>query len=259
MRRKRYKNYHRYKRRKRKSSMTPFYGTLIIMLLVIIIGLFINQFYVDSSENLTEHTINTHDKSNIDQSQNTIKSPQIDEPIIDLTKQQDKINTDENTVKTYPPDLYDYELIEFTIFQETNQRRQSHGITPLIRDHALDKVADTHSLDMAENQYMDHVNLNGQDPTARGLSMGYECSKTTHIGLGENLSTIPSFTSYYILNNPNTYQFKTSEVGIGIEAVIVWMDSPGHRENILRSSYDRIGISVKLGDDYNMYMTQKFC
>ena len=236
MRRKRYKNYHMYKRRKRKSSMTPFYGTLIIMLLVIIIGLFINQFYVDSSENLTEQTINTHDKSNIDQSQNTIKSHQIYEPTTDVIKHQDKIiNTDENTVKTHPPDLYDYELIEFTIFQETNQRRQSHGITPLIRDNALDKVADTHSLDMAENQYMDHVNLNGQDPTARGLSMSYECSKTTHAGLGENLHTIPSFTSYYTLGDPDTYQFKISEVGIGIEAVIGWMNSPGHRENILKT------------------------
>ena len=38
-----------------------------------------------------------------------------------------------------------------------------------------------------------------------------------------------------------------------------WMDSPGHRENILNSSYDVEGIGVAINDDEEVYVTQNFC
>ena len=38
-----------------------------------------------------------------------------------------------------------------------------------------------------------------------------------------------------------------------------WMESPGHRENILRSGIDREGVGVAIGRDDSVRVTQDFC
>ena len=38
-----------------------------------------------------------------------------------------------------------------------------------------------------------------------------------------------------------------------------WMDSPGHRENILSPRYNRVGTGVAVSDDESVLITQNFC
>jgi uncharacterized protein YkwD len=38
-----------------------------------------------------------------------------------------------------------------------------------------------------------------------------------------------------------------------------WMDSPGHRQNILDKGYTRTGIGVAVAGDDKVYITQMFC
>jgi uncharacterized protein YkwD len=37
-----------------------------------------------------------------------------------------------------------------------------------------------------------------------------------------------------------------------------WMNSPGHRENILKPDFEEIGIGIRSGGDYGMYWVQEF-
>lgn len=37
-----------------------------------------------------------------------------------------------------------------------------------------------------------------------------------------------------------------------------WMNSPGHRKNILNNAYGKIGIGIAMGGGYGIYWTQCF-
>ena len=159
---------------------------------------------------------------------------------------------------TTPPEppaskmLYDptikHRQIEDMIFEQTNNRRDLYGVEPLERDPALDAIALSHSQDMAERGYYSHNTPEGLDPTDRGNAAGYPCRKDFGsyytYGLGENL-------------------FKHSR-GLGVEQMvnelmIGWMESVGHRGNIVDPSYDYIGVGVAVSTDWYLYATQNFC
>ena len=55
-----------------------------------------------------------------------------------------------------------------------------------------------------------------------------------------------------------SYNWFTLE-GLAQKAVNGWMNSKGHRENILKASYDRTGIGVAVAEDGKVYFTQNFC
>ena len=131
-----------------------------------------------------------------------------------------------------------------------NVERAQHGLHPLQWDDALGKIAYAHSADMVEHDYFSHDNLRGEDPTDRAERSGYHCRKSLgagrfSVGLAENLALQPRSS-----NLPSA-------------AVAGWMDSPGHRANILDHQYDRTGIGIAFGyasgygDSY--YLTQVFC
>jgi uncharacterized protein YkwD len=46
---------------------------------------------------------------------------------------------------------------------------------------------------------------------------------------------------------------------IASQVVNGWMNSPGHRENILNARYDREGIGIAVSSDGKVYVTQNFC
>ena len=110
--------------------------------------------------------------------------------------------------------------------------------------------------------FFDHINAQGEDPTARGRRAGYECRKaidktTFHIGLAENLSEIPRFSRARTTGGRTTYDWNAAE-DIARQAVDGWMKSPGHRRNILDGTYTESGVGVALSDN-DIYITQLFC
>jgi uncharacterized protein YkwD len=146
--------------------------------------------------------------------------------------------------------------IEFVIFRETNAQRISNGKRPLKLDEDLSRIAREHSKDMAENNFLSHVNQRGEDPTARAIRNGYNVYKELggglyRYGIGENIGKMPTGNVVGF-----GYVSNTAEA-IGVALVKDWMESPGHRANILDSQFDLIGIGV-VYDGSSYIATQNF-
>lgn len=105
---------------------------------------------------------------------------------------------------------------------ETNRHRAEADLPPLTENTLLDIAAQKKVDDMFERQYFEH-----ESPTGEGAGDLVEEAGYEYIVVGENLA----------LGN-----YKDDTV-----LLRAWMDSPGHRENILKSSYTEIGIAVARG------------
>ena len=77
-------------------------------------------------------------------------------------------------------------------------------------------------------------------------------------GLAENIYQNNLYDSVTYYNGIPSYDWNTQEE-IAQSTVEGWMDSPGHRKNILTSSYDREGIGVAIATNDKVYITQDFC
>lgn len=108
------------------------------------------------------------------------------------------------------------------IINETNKERVKNHLPPLIENTKLDASAAIKVNDMIRNQYFEHTSPNGKSVSDLGKQVGYQ-----YIVLGENLA----------LGN-----FATAS-----ELVNAWMNSPGHRANILSKNYDDIGVFAATG------------
>jgi len=114
-------------------------------------------------------------------------------------------------------------LLQSKIIAETNLQRQQNGnLPPLIENTRLDEAAAAKANDMFLNQYFEHSSPSGIDPGKLVQNHGYD-----YIVAGENL----------ILGN-----FSSEK-----EVVQDWMNSPGHRANILNNRYTEIGVAIIKG------------
>lgn len=104
----------------------------------------------------------------------------------------------------------------------TNAQRRTAGTAPLAEDAKLDAAADAKLQDLFAKQYFEHVSPSGVTPADLAKGAGYE-----YVIVGENLA----------LGN----------FGNDAELVQAWMDSPGHRANILFTRYTQIGVAVGRG------------
>ena len=121
------------------------------------------------------------------------------------------------------------------VFELTNEQRQQAGLQPLQMNQKLDDTAEAHSQDMAVNHYFSHNSLDGSSASARADKEGYNYST-----FGENIAAGQA----------------TPE-----EVVQGWMNSPGHRANILNPNFKDIGVGYYyLANDsgYHSYWTQDF-
>jgi hypothetical protein len=108
------------------------------------------------------------------------------------------------------------------ILQATNAQREAQGLVPLHLNSKLSKAAEVKVDDMFAHQYFEHESPDGKSPADIIRMQSYE-----FIIVGENLA----------LGN-----FKNNTA-----LVQAWMDSPGHRANILNNKFQEIGIYAKKG------------
>ena len=112
---------------------------------------------------------------------------------------------------------------------------------------------------MAKNNYFSHVNLQGLSPSDRGNQQGYTCRKDYGsyytYGIAENIFETSHWTTY---NGIRVNDFEPLE-DIAQKTITGWMNSEGHRKNILTSTYDREGIGVGIASDDTVYITENFC
>jgi len=158
---------------------------------------------------------------------------------------------------------FDAKQIEYLVHELTNQERLNHGLSQLTFDSEIMQIARGHSLDMAEREYFAHETPEGFTPTDRADQNGYSCQKIVGLliysGIAENIFQGHLFDSYYTINDEITsYEWSTEEE-IAKITVDGWMNSPGHRENILTEIFDREGIGVEITQDHKVYVTQNFC
>lgn len=116
---------------------------------------------------------------------------------------------------------------------------------------------------MARYDYFSHDNLRGQSPSDRGAAVGYDCRKNYGsyytYGLAENIYQAWLYSQYWtrggVIVDKDYYQLEE------LASLVVggWMDRPGHRENIVNTSYDRQGIGIAISADERVYVTQNFC
>jgi uncharacterized protein YkwD len=153
--------------------------------------------------------------------------------------------------------------LEERVHELINQQRTARGLASLPVDRVLAAIARTHSEDMAVRQYFAHVNPEGQNPTARGTADGYICRKTYGsyytYGIAENLFLNNLYSSATFYSNRETVYTWNSPEEIAQTTVFGWMNSSGHRENILTPTFDREGIGVAIGLDDKVYITEDFC
>ena len=145
--------------------------------------------------------------------------------------------------------------IERHIFRLTNKERQKRGLKRLILSRPLGWVARKHSKDMSRRNYFSHVTRGtGETPTERGRRAGLK------MGLGENIAQTWRHTYITITrNNTKHYQGFKDEKTIAASLVRMWMDSPGHRANMLSDSYNRIGVGVWVNyKNGKVHATQNF-
>ncbi|WP_120465149.1 CAP domain-containing protein [Paenibacillus aceti] len=108
-----------------------------------------------------------------------------------------------------------------------NKERAAAGLEPLIVHTNLTKMAKDKAVDMYRNHYFEHTS-----PTYGSPFDMMDAYNITYLYAGENIAKGQ----------------RSAE-----EAVEDWMDSPGHRANILNPKYKLIGVGY-----YNGYWVQEF-
>jgi uncharacterized protein YkwD len=153
--------------------------------------------------------------------------------------------------------------LERRVHDLINKERIDHELTVLAFDERLSAIARGHSHDMASRGFFSHTNPEGRDATARGKLAGFTCRKqiarnTFSEGLGENLFQDNLYSRIRISGNERSYDWNTLEE-IAAHSLKGWMNSPGHRRNILEKNYGQAGIGIAVSDDDKVYITQLFC
>ena len=120
---------------------------------------------------------------------------------------------------------------ELQIIDLCNCERIKEGLNPLEYKYLPQISSQKHSEDMMENNYFDHVNLKQKTPFDRMKEEGIE-----YTSAGENIAAGQTNAIY---------------------AHEAWMNSMGHRKNIL-GNYKYIGVGIAFGGHYKIYYTQNF-
>ena len=120
---------------------------------------------------------------------------------------------------------------ELEVFNLINQQRTANGLVSLKIDNELQNVARIKAKDMVNNNYFSHTSPTYGSPFDMIKSFGI-----TYKTAGENIAG----------NSTNK------------GAVDAWMNSSGHRANILNSSYNYTGVAVVSSPKYGKVYVQMF-
>ena len=121
--------------------------------------------------------------------------------------------------------------LEARMLDLVNQERAAAGLRPLAADPELTEVARRHSADMFARGYFAHDTPEGLTPFDRMRQ-----ANVSFLTAGENLALAPTL--------------QVAHTGL--------MNSPGHRANILRPQFGRLGIGIMDGGMRGLMVSQEF-
>jgi uncharacterized protein YkwD len=110
--------------------------------------------------------------------------------------------------------------LENSVVTLVNRERQQRGLSPLRQDGRLRSAARAHSEDMAKRGFFEHVSPDGRFPADRMRKYGCTRPGGENIAMGQRQA---------------------------VAVMAGWMDSPGHRANILHPDFGAIGVGVYIG------------
>jgi uncharacterized protein YkwD len=138
----------------------------------------------------------------------------------------ERVNLPYTVAESRPRPQLETEMLELV-----NEERRAAGLTTLAHDPELVEVARRHSADMWARGYFAHETPEGRDPfdRIREANVGF-------LVAGENLALAQTV--------------RVAHTGL--------MNSPGHRANILRPEFGRVGIGIMDGGIHGIMVTQNF-
>ena len=209
-----------------------------------------------TDENITENNIGNTSKEDSNKEDNTSKDnneTSNEAPVKEEEKKEDNAkeetpaapeetttgNENNNPGDTTQKEASDKFIaeIEQAIFARVNKERAAAGLTALQYNDTMEYYARLKSQDMGDRRYFDHRNPEGKLITAQMQADG-----VTYRSWGENIAYISGMSG----NTQLATKFMDN-----------WMNSSGHRANILSTNFSSIGVGVyKVGNTY--YATQEF-
>jgi uncharacterized protein YkwD len=154
--------------------------------------------------------------------------------------------------------------IEREVHRYINKERSRRGLSPLSYDTGLQEIARYHSENMASELYFAHESPEGETMSDRYGRFGYECrveiSGDRYATGAENIAY--TYADSNVQTESGLENYRNNETAIARGFVNQWMNSSGHRENILRSYWQSEGIGVAIEDvngETRVYATQNFC
>lgn len=151
--------------------------------------------------------------------------------------------------------------LEKRIHRLINEERRKQGLSALAWNDTLSRIARKHSSDMAKRDYFSHYSPEGHDFLYRYKQEGYSCAVPVgeRIYLGaENIFQNNLYDRIVFIDSVAHYEWNNM-AKIAETTVQGWMNSPGHRKNILTPHWKSEGIGVVISPDDKVYITQNFC
>lgn len=130
------------------------------------------------------------------------------------------------------PNLASVKTVENQVAVMVNSERAKAGLKPLTLNWQLSRVARYKSQDMIDKNYFDHTSPTYGSPFTMMTNFGIK-----YMSAGENIA----------------YGQQTASA-----VMTAWMNSAGHRANILSANYSQIGVGLALKSDGTCYWTQQF-
>jgi uncharacterized protein YkwD len=150
--------------------------------------------------------------------------------------------------------VFNIATLEQQVHSLINEQRVLNGLQPLSWDLKLNSIAQGHSADMASRDYFNHVTPEGLTVADRYSKGGY----TMTTGCGENIFLCPRAKADYYRNG---VLVKTDYYQQGEMADVIvqgWMNSAGHRQNILSLNWKTQSIGIAVSADDRVYITEDF-
>ncbi len=126
------------------------------------------------------------------------------------------------------PDAGNLTAVGQTTLCLLNAERAAHGLTGLSEDARLTGASSAYSARMVAEQFFDHVGPDGSTLIGRLTAVGY-IDDSADWSAGENIA------------------WGQGDLATPRSIVAAWMNSPGHRANILNGDYTQIGLGLAIG------------
>lgn len=158
----------------------------------------------------------------------------------------------------------DPSLLAHRIHELVNVERTRFGLQPLAWQPGLAAIATGHSKDMANRDYFSHQSPDGGTFSTRYGAGGFRCQVPIEGNRfatgGENIAQTHTYAGFRVAANGQRTPVGWRTVDeIANRVVQGWMDSPGHRDNILRAYWRTEAIGVAIDNQGRVFATENFC